>query len=260
MELEAPDIMYNHVQINEHELNTIGRVLAPDTTFNCVQARLRTFRDWPTSHIMTPQSLAEAGFISTYDRDCVKCVFCRNVIDKWSQADTAMAAHRHHYPHCPYVIACDIQIKKNWMTLDTIGIALEPSTTFSCVQARLLTFRYWTASDIVTPQTLAEAGFIYKNERDRVQCVFCRGGVHNWENGDTAMEEHRRIYPHCPYVKACDNQDKDNGLLCKVCMDSNIQCLFLPCRHVACCEHCSNLISKCPVCRADIAAVLKVFI
>ena len=52
MELDAPEIMYSHVQINEHELNTIGRILAPDTTFNCVQARLRIFRYGSASYII----------------------------------------------------------------------------------------------------------------------------------------------------------------------------------------------------------------
>ena len=98
------------------------------------------------------------------------------------------------------------------MPLDVIGKELLPCTTLSCVQARLRTFRNWSAYHIVRPQALAEAGFIYRN--DCVQCVFCLGEVHNWVYGDTTMGEHRRHYPHCPYVMACDNQDntpdKDN--------------------------------------------------
>ena len=81
------------------------------------------------------------------------------------------------------------------------------------------------------------------------------------------MGEHRRHFPHCPYVNAVyQNEDSESAqarsgdMLCKVCLDSDIQCLFLPCRHVVYCERCSYLISKCAVCRTDIGVVVKVFL
>ena len=64
--------------------------------------------------------------------------------------------------------------------LDAIGMRLEPNSPYNRVQARLRTFRNWSACHIVRPQSLAEAGFIFVNDRDRVQCVFCPGGVLNW--------------------------------------------------------------------------------
>ena len=143
--------------------------------------------------------------------------------------------------------------------LDVIGMQLAPNSPYNRVQARLNTFHYWPACHIVRPQALAEAGFISMNDSDRVQCVFCRGGVRNWLQGDTAMGEHRRHFPHCPYVNAVYRRD-DRSMLCKVCLDTDIECLFLPCRHVVCCERCSHMLSKCAVCRTDIGAVLKVYL
>ena len=161
----------------------------------------------------------------------------------------------------------DVEERLQVSRLDIIGTQLAPNSPFNHLQARLNTFRNWPACHIVRPQALAEAGFIYRNDRDRVQCVFCRGGVHNWLQGDTAMGEHSRHYPYCPYVNAVyQNEDTEStqarsgDMLCKVCMDTDIECLFLPCRHVVCCERCSYLITKCAVCRTDIGAVLKVFL
>lgn len=165
--------------------------------------------------------------------------------------------------------------------LDKIAsrIPVHYHTSYHRVQSRLDSFTNWPSTRIVTPQALAEAGFIYQNHRDIVHCVFCLGGIRNWEEGDTAMGEHRRHNPHCPYIMAFDieqgtthnasSQDRteDNTharaediLSCKVCLDSDIQCLFLPCRHVVCCERCSGLISKCVLCKSDIHAVLKVLL
>lgn len=40
--------------------------------------------------------------------------------------------------------------------------------------------------------------FVYQT--DRVQCVFCRGYLRNWEHGDVANQEHRRHFAECPYM------------------------------------------------------------
>lgn len=52
----------------------------------------------------------------------------------------------------------------------------------------------------VSPMELAEAGFFYLKELDRVQCAFCRGVVRGWSQGDVAILEHERHYPTCPFV------------------------------------------------------------
>ena len=49
--------------MEEQQFGAIGRELAANTTSNCVQARLLTFCNWTTDHIVRPQALAKAGFI-----------------------------------------------------------------------------------------------------------------------------------------------------------------------------------------------------
>lgn len=77
----------------------------------------------------------------------------------------------------------------------------------------------WPKMDIISPASLAKAGFFYYKD-DSVCCAFCRGKVRNWEEGmciifddkkinksiytllgDLAMEEHRRHFPNCQFVQ-----------------------------------------------------------
>lgn len=41
-------------------------------------------------------------------------------------------------------------------------------------------------------------------------------------------------------------------LKCKVCLDADLCTVFLPCRHMAVCERCADVLEHCPVCRATI--------
>jgi len=47
---------------------------------------------------------------------------------------------------------------------------------------------------------------------------------------------------------------------CCVCMDANINAIFLECGHVCCCIGCARHANECPVCRKPISRVLQLFI
>ncbi|XP_022116281.1 E3 ubiquitin-protein ligase MYLIP [Pieris rapae] len=51
-----------------------------------------------------------------------------------------------------------------------------------------------------------------------------------------------------------------SGLACRVCMDSAIDTLFLPCRHVVCCENCAPRCNRCPLCRGEIEKLMHIFL
>ena len=127
------------------------------------------------------------------------------------------------------------------------------NTAMQTVEKRLDTFINWPSSDIITPESLAKAGFYYLHMEDRVQCAYCLNVFHNWVKGDTAMEEHRRLFPNCSFVKS--NQDRSK---CTVCKDSLIEMLYFPCLHIACCQSCSFNTTHCIVCRQRIQSRLKV--
>uniref|UniRef100_T1JKE4 Uncharacterized protein n=1 Tax=Strigamia maritima TaxID=126957 RepID=T1JKE4_STRMM len=75
---------------------------------------------------------------------------------------------------------------------------------------RLGTFKNWPI-DFVSPRSLARAGFIYLDESDTVECVFCEGRIARWVKGDKPMIEHYRFSPYCPLMRIvfedCDPED-----------------------------------------------------
>ncbi|RWR99177.1 Baculoviral IAP repeat-containing protein 2-like protein, partial [Dinothrombium tinctorium] len=54
--------------------------------------------------------------------------------------------------------------------------------------------------DYINKKELANAGFFYLMNNDRVQCAFCRGVICEWEPGDNPIEEHKKHYPRCPFI------------------------------------------------------------
>lgn len=118
---------------------------------------------------------------------------------------------------------------------------------------RLETFRHWPKPHIVRPQSLAQAGFYYMNREDYVQCAFCLGSIFNWVEGDNAMEEHRRLYPNCRFIKRVGNRYK-----CMKCLNAEVEVVFIPCLHMNCCQLCSEKMTNCLVCNQGIKSSLKV--
>uniref|UniRef100_A0A0P4WDH8 RING-type domain-containing protein n=1 Tax=Scylla olivacea TaxID=85551 RepID=A0A0P4WDH8_SCYOL len=45
--------------------------------------------------------------------------------------------------------------------------------------------------------------------------------------------------------------------MCKVCMDAEIDMVFLPCAHMVTCSSCALALSQCPICRNDIKYAIK---
>ncbi|WP_366139432.1 RING-HC finger protein [uncultured Endozoicomonas sp.] len=66
---------------------------------------------------------------------------------------------------------------------------------------RLETFdRRWTGRVAATTQQIAEAGFFYIGDRDRVKCWYCNGGLQNWEPQDEPWKEHAKWFPTCDFL------------------------------------------------------------
>ena len=47
---------------------------------------------------------------------------------------------------------------------------------------------------------------------------------------------------------------------CKVCLRADVQTLFLPCRHIVCCEKCTLSVVHCPVCERFILATKETYL
>jgi hypothetical protein len=47
---------------------------------------------------------------------------------------------------------------------------------------------------------------------------------------------------------------------CKVCMDRDVDTVFLPCGHLVACQECSPKLKNCPICRTFIRGTVKTFL
>ncbi|KAK3098075.1 hypothetical protein FSP39_015924 [Pinctada imbricata] len=69
---------------------------------------------------------------------------------------------------------------------------------------RLETFKNWPSNAPVSSKDLAKSGFYYTGTEDRVQCVFCRGILRDWDPGDKPHIEHKNKFPRCPFLLGVD--------------------------------------------------------
>lgn len=60
---------------------------------------------------------------------------------------------------------------------------------------------FWPAQIKQTGEELAEAGFFYKGQSDKVFCFMCGGDLYNWRHLDNVKVEHKHHYPSCKFVR-----------------------------------------------------------
>ena len=69
-------------------------------------------------------------------------------------------------------------------------------------------FRWPYQKGSLAGNKMAATGFYAVNDSDRVKCVFCRGSLHSWEQGDNPAVEHANAFPFCPFIlrQNCGNK------------------------------------------------------
>ncbi|XP_045461188.1 E3 ubiquitin-protein ligase MYLIP [Harmonia axyridis] len=88
------------------------------------------------------------------------------------------------------------------------------------------------------------------------RAIYQENNLQSTEQSNTKCQDHE---DNCK-----DSQEKYlrllDSMLCKICMDSQIDTAFLPCGHVLACNHCALRCDKCPICRTDIKQSQKLFL
>ncbi|CAH0586957.1 unnamed protein product [Chrysodeixis includens] len=57
-----------------------------------------------------------------------------------------------------------------------------------------------------------------------------------------------------------ENRQLKEARLCKVCMDSEVSVVFLPCGHMVSCGRCGAALGACPLCRAAVRALVRAYL
>lgn len=60
----------------------------------------------------------------------------------------------------------------------------------------------------------------------------------------------------------CSSSDEIPLANCKVCLVKSSQIMFLPCKHICCCDHCASRLrgKNCPICREPTMSFEKVYL
>lgn len=154
--------------------------------------RISTYGE--NSNIPAKNDLAKGGFFFTHIGHKVKCAECGLEVDtsRIRSPEEVHALHKEKSPRCQFTASQSAPQSRTKKFVSYDSLRFE--------QERLETFIDWPV-EWLSPADLARDGFYYLRTADHCACVFCRGIVGAWEKGDTPREEHRRHFPHCPFIK-----------------------------------------------------------
>lgn len=192
--------------------------------------RLQTFINWPIPQVVTPESLARAGFYFLKQSDKTKCAFCDGVVGSWEIGDDPDREHKRHFPACPFVqlvinsrlqTETDASNSQKNPTIANLHLVTQPNfyelgiqahtapkrPRYATLESRLNSFTAWPTELIQTPEILAQAGFYYEGRGDQVRCFHCDGGLRHWDPQDDPWTEHARWFPRCSFVKLVKGQE-----------------------------------------------------
>jgi len=74
-----------------------------NTKYSTIEARLRTFKDWPPALKQEPRQLADAGFYYIGLSDQTKCFYCEGGLRNWQPDDDPWTEHARWFTKCGYV-------------------------------------------------------------------------------------------------------------------------------------------------------------
>ena len=98
------NIRYNGVPpTNEESIGIIKHSGPTNLKYSTVEARLRTFKDWPPALKQEPRQLADAGFYYIGLSDQTKCFYCDGGLRNWQPDDDPWTEHARWFSKCGYV-------------------------------------------------------------------------------------------------------------------------------------------------------------
>lgn len=249
---DCPHIEYlQEKNENQQEIN-LG-IITPTTPaqpdYQHLDARKKTFENWPCNHPLSPNDLAMAGFFYTKQGDKVQCFYCNLSVEKWEPNDDAYVEHCRFNSNCPFML---MQKGKEFIQQCNPGAAAtEPSIeTSNPVQS--------SRQEEIMKETLSFQGF----NKIYIDCAFLQQKIRkdvpfvNSESLFNAImelpgaeeassarlkEPHKTNPAEIAFLKTC-----------KVCLQRQCEYMCLPCKHFTCCKKCKDVFHNCPICELPI--------
>lgn len=183
-------------------------------------SRLISYTNWPCRY-MDVKHLANAGFHYINRDDVVRCAFCLIEVGYWERGDCPYSNHRSLSPNCPLVLGRNCG-----------NIPINPDSD----------------------------PFLFGRDLDGARSVSPTSLRYDYgiEIRPNSLPE--RGFSPTPPATSHENLCNKFKNVCVVCLDSVIEVTFLPCGHTSCCIKCSNALTKCPMCRNILRAVVRIYL
>ena len=188
--------------------------------FNSYKKRLRTFNNPNFTCVQPSKDFAEAGFIYYGYGDDMLCLFCNNRLRNWHHEDKPWEEHAMHSPECSYV--------KKHKTIDYIK---------DCqLKNKVRSIEEWMNSENVK-QILN----LFRLE-DVKQALEIR-----FDSDKKPFKSYSELYDALTEKneeKHVTSEFKDLNIsrgkyLCKICLEAEIDTVFITCAHQVSCQKCS---------------------
>ena len=175
---------------------------SPTSAYSNTSLRLHSFSTWPLSSVVTSYQLASVGFYYTGEGTKVVCFSCGLEVREWKRGDVPLLVHCRANPECSLIKSI---IEGPYPSerapspvLKTMATASRPN--YSDLNVRFQSFKKLSPAFPIPRMKLAEAGLFLLRLPDVMKCHRCEGVLQGWVEGDLAVEKHRGVSPHCPFL------------------------------------------------------------
>ncbi|KAH9487775.1 Baculoviral IAP repeat-containing protein 7 [Bulinus truncatus] len=241
----------------------------PEFALKC--QRIDTFKTWPRNHFLKPEDLSATGLYYTGISDCVRCFFCGGGLRDWEHGDDLWVEHAKWFPKCPY-----LRQHRSQLFIDTVQeLKTEDKIILDKVIAKIGTAPLHPKDNcndeiIKDPAVKAVIELGYCEERVLKAAALVKKTENVLSSESIINLLKKRIKETTFNVNCCRPsaegtaidpapdvvdtlKEKNNSLrqqlLCKICMDKDVEIVFLPCGHLVSCTECASAMRDCPVCR-----------
>lgn len=257
---------------HQEDVRSNNRPIDPKhSEYKSREIRLKSFLGWPSDKKQKPEDLACAGFFYLGTGDSVKCFHCGGLLRYWDDPDVPWEEHKRWFPACPFITEngqdCQQALKKqrtetyrmiarrNGYTEDLLNIHKEYviRNGFPCPERYedlVDELEQLRVSQETEPSTMGATGYTPGQppvtSETPVQDQKSKGKRPDYKTQKSAIQA---------------NWITDERFQCKICLDNPVEVLFLPCKHVCCCQNCSNKlkVKVCPICRGKIKAIQPLY-
>ncbi|KAI8745589.1 inhibitor of apoptosis [Biomphalaria glabrata] len=247
--------------------------------------RIKTFSNWPPSHLIQKEDLADAGFYYAAYGDCARCFFCGGGLRNWEDEDDVWVEHARWFPKCAFIRQLMGQnfvdaVQELNKTKDKISFQMVIETMGGSPAAFQLDSKSQPLKRDAAVRAMIEFGY------KETQVLEVANHLKSQENvimsADVLLKkltEESETNPHLSnrqlraMRKSATEQDlesirkmkeRNNELrqqtMCKICMDKDVEVVFLPCGHLVSCAECAGALKDCAVCRKPVKGTVRAFL